>query len=65
MPAIAVCSQVFGGLPDAPQLPEVLLHSQHLTIAELIQRSVEAQIHELQIQHQMDAQQVRRALEEV
>jgi len=63
MPAIAVRTQVFGGLPEAAQLPEVLLHSQHLTVAELIQRSIEAQVRELQIQHQMDAQQVRRALE--
>ncbi|MES1022923.1 hypothetical protein ABN584_08485 [Gloeocapsa sp. BRSZ] len=63
MPAIAVRTQVFGGLPEAPQLPEVLLYSQHFTVAELIQRSVEAQISELQMQHQMDAQQVHRALE--
>jgi tRNA A37 N6-isopentenylltransferase MiaA len=63
MPAIAVRTQVFGGISDAPQLPEVLLSFQHLTVAELIQRSVEAQIRELHRQHQMDAQQVRRALE--
>lgn len=65
MPTITVCSQVFGGLQDSPEILPVLLNllPQRLSVAELIQRSVEAQVHDLLVQRQMNAQQVRYILD--
>lgn len=64
MSTITVRSQVFGGLADSPEIFPVLLNliPQRLSLAELIQRSVEAQVHNLVVQHQINAQQVRSAL---
>ena len=65
MPTIEVCSQVFGGNQDSPSLLPVFLNllQEHLTVAELIQRTVEERVRELLVQREIDAQQVRRALE--
>lgn len=65
MPTIEVRSQVFGGHQDSPSLKPILLNilQERLSVAELIQRSVEEQIRSLLVQRQMDAQQVRRVLD--
>jgi hypothetical protein len=64
MPTIEVRSQVFGGNQDSPSLLPVFLNllQEHLTVAELIQRTVEEQVRELLLQL-LDAQQVHHALE--
>lgn len=65
MLTIEVHSKVFGGLQESPKLAPVFLNllEEHLTVAELIRRSVEEQVRELVIKRQMDAQQVRHALD--
>jgi len=62
---IEVRSKVFGGLQESPELVPVFLNllKEHLTVAELIQRSVEEQIRELVVKLRMDAQQARRTLD--
>lgn len=62
---IEVRSQVFGRLQESPELAPVLLNliKEHLTVAELIRRSVEEQVRELVVERRIDAQQARRALD--
>lgn len=64
MLTIEVRSQVFG-VKDSPELLPVFLNllEEHLTVAELIRRSVEEQVRELVVKCHMDSQQVRRTLE--
>lgn len=62
MLTIEVRSQVFGRLQDSPELvPVFLLLKEHLTVAELIRRSVKEQVR-LVVKRRMDAQQVRHTL---
>ena len=64
MLTIEVRSQTFGGFQDSSALvPVFVLLKQHLTVAELIQRTVEEQVRELIVERQLNAQQVRRALD--
>jgi hypothetical protein len=65
MRTIEVRSQVFGGLQDSPLLPSVFLNliQEHLTVAQLIQHTVEQQVRELLVRREMDTQQVRHTLE--
>lgn len=65
MNTVEVRSQVFGGQQDSPPLAPVFLNliQEHLTVAELIQQSVEAQVRQLLVQRQLNAQQARRALD--
>lgn len=65
MLTIEVRSQVFGRLQESPEIGPVFLNllKEHLTVAELIRRSVEEQVHELVVKRRMDAQQARRALD--
>lgn len=64
MLTIEVRSQVFGRLQESPELVPVFLNllKEHLTVAELIRRSVEEQVSELVVKRRMDAQQVRHTL---
>lgn len=64
MLTIEVQSQVFGVKDSLELLPVFLnLLEEHLTVAELIRRSVEEQVRELVVKCHMDSQQVRRTLD--
>jgi hypothetical protein len=62
---VEVRSKVFGRLQESPELVPVFLNllKEHLTVAELIQRSVEEQIRELVVKRRSDAQQACWTLE--
>ncbi len=62
---VEVESRIVGARRDAPALDTVLLDllDERITVAELIRRTVEEQVHDLLIKRKMDAEEARGALD--